>query len=205
MAVHLHLHLRLLGKDRPRVISSRAPSSNCMVTGPISGAIEPLEPIRQVAHVCCLHIASVVRSLSAARHDVPQSEHLDEGWARARRSPVCSAATRSSAFSTRRAGHAHAPGEVAEVELGIGEVEQAAGQRSAGVGAHPVQLHVQDGVAPVGEERPSSRSGPRGPGSTAPAACTWRCRPPAGRGPGAPAPPPRRRWPWAGRCRWRRR
>ena len=48
--------------------------------------------------------------------------------------------------------HAHAAGHFAEVEFGSGEVEQTAGERPAGVGAHPVQLHVQDCVAPIGED-----------------------------------------------------
>ena len=52
---------------------SSTPSSFCMVTGRFSGAIEPLEPIRQARHVCCLRVATVVRPLIAARHDWPRA------------------------------------------------------------------------------------------------------------------------------------
>ena len=46
--VHLHLHLRLLG-DRPRVVSGENTALAIrMLTGRGVGAIEPLEPIRDL-------------------------------------------------------------------------------------------------------------------------------------------------------------
>ena len=85
--------------------------------------------------------------------------------------------------------HPHAPGQVAEVELGVREVEESPRHRPAGIGAHPVQLHVQDGVAPVGQHDRRHVQTLRGPVSTMPAACTWRSRQPPRRAPAAPVPP----------------
>src|SRR5579875_1021205 len=44
-------------------------------------------------------------------------------------------------------GHAHAAGQRDEIEVGIGEVEESPGPRATRIGADPVELEVQDGVA----------------------------------------------------------
>ena len=191
---------------RPRGCSARRTPVQSMLTNPYP-ALYPFVTIGSDEALCCRRVEVVVHAFA---RDLDPTIAANRGLAapRSASDPPRRTPPRAQSPGPRRSPRPAVPAHPCRGPGGrsrgrVGQVEQSARARSAAVGAHPVQLDVQDGVAPVRRGRPSSRRAPRGPGSTAPGSCTWRCRPPPGRAPAGPVRPPPRQWPWGGRCRWR--
>ena len=208
--LHLHLHLRLPHPVPVGALRSAPSFRNSMVTASRGGALEPLEPIAGAESLLLWpDWPSVVRPLiigAAARMRPGLQRHLDE-CGPGLGEPRLDARSRGPRRSRPSGPARPCPGPASQ-KSSSGSVRSSSrrAMRPAGVGTHPVQLHVQDGVAPVGQHDRGHVELPRGPGSTGPATCTWRSRPPAGRAPAARVrPPPRPVRHGEPDSRWRRR